>query len=97
MRSSGHMGAKPRHTKDQATPFDVDAFLESAGASRRIMRFACNRVIFAQGAQATAVFYIQEGGVKLTVLSTAGKEAVVAMLGRATSSAKVPRRTASAR
>ena len=45
------------------------------------MRFATGAVIFAQGAQANSVFYVQEGGVKLAVLSSAGKEAVVAMLG----------------
>jgi len=38
-------------------------------------------VVFAQGAQANSVFYVQEGGIKLSVLSSAGKEAVVAMLG----------------
>ena len=38
-------------------------------------------MVFAQGAPANAVFYVQEGGVKLSVLSSAGKEAVVAMLG----------------
>ena len=37
--------------------------------------------MFAQGAQANSLFYVQDGGVKLSVLSTAGKEAVVAMLG----------------
>ena len=62
-------------------PFDVHAFLDSAGVSRRIVRFAADAVVFAQGAQANSVFYIQDGGVKLSVLSAAGKEAVVAMLG----------------
>jgi len=62
-------------------PFDVHAFLDSAGVSRRIVRFARGAVVFAQGALANSVFYIQEGGVKLSVLSSAGKEAVVAMLG----------------
>jgi CRP/FNR family transcriptional regulator, cyclic AMP receptor protein len=61
--------------------FDVDAFLESAGVSRRTVRFARNRVVFAQGTPADSVFYLQEGGVKLSVLSKAGKEAVVALLG----------------
>jgi CRP/FNR family cyclic AMP-dependent transcriptional regulator len=64
-----------------AEPFDVHAFLKSAGVSRRIIRFARGSVVFAQGTQATSVFYIQDGGVKLSVLSSAGKEAVVAMLG----------------
>jgi CRP/FNR family transcriptional regulator, cyclic AMP receptor protein len=62
------------------TPFDVKAFLDSAGASRRIVRFARGSVVFAQGAQAYNVFYIQQGGVKLSVLSRRGKEAIVAML-----------------
>jgi len=62
-------------------PFDVDAFLHSAGVSRRVARFARGVRVFEQGAQANSVFYIQDGGVKLSVLSAAGKEAVVAMLG----------------
>jgi CRP/FNR family cyclic AMP-dependent transcriptional regulator len=62
-------------------PFDLHAFLESAGVSRRVVRFAAGAVVFAQGAQANSVFYIQDGGVKLSVLSSAGKEAVVGMLG----------------
>jgi CRP/FNR family transcriptional regulator, cyclic AMP receptor protein len=62
-------------------PFDLHAFLESTGVARRIVRFARGAVVFAQGAQANSVFYIQSGGVKLSVLSSAGKEAVVAMLG----------------
>ena len=53
----------------------------SAGVARRIVRFARGATVFAQGAQAHSVFYIQDGGVKLSVLSSAGKEAVVAMLG----------------
>ena len=61
--------------------FDVQAFLESAKMSRRIVRLAAGALVFAQGAQANSVFYVQEGGVKLSVLSEAGKEAVVAMLG----------------
>ena len=62
-------------------PFEVQAFLKSAGMSARTVRFATGAAVFAQGAQATSVFYLQEGGVKLSVLSSAGKEAVVAMLG----------------
>ena len=66
-------GPQPEH-------FDVDAFLASAGVTRRIMRFGRGATIFAQGAAATSVFYIQRGGVKLSVLSARGREAVVAML-----------------
>jgi CRP/FNR family cyclic AMP-dependent transcriptional regulator len=62
--------------------FDVRAFLESSGVSRRITRFASGKVIFAQGAPATSVFYVQDGAVRLSVLSPSGKEAIVAMLGK---------------
>ena len=61
--------------------FDVHAYLESAGVTRRSMRFGPAATVFAQGGQANSVFYLQKGGVKLAVLSPSGKEAVVAMLG----------------
>ena len=75
------MPSKQSPGKTAPPPFDVRAFLESAGVSRRIVRFARGAVVFAQGAQANSVFYIQDGAVKLSVLSSAGREAVVAMLG----------------
>jgi CRP-like cAMP-binding protein len=62
-------------------PFDVDAFLASAGLSRRVSQLPAGTLVFAQGAAANTVFYIQDGTVKLSVLSAAGKEAVVALLG----------------
>src|SRR5215217_4837272 len=75
--------ASKRSTVLTAPPaFDVQAFLKSARVSPRTVRFATGVAVFAQGAQANSVFYVQEGGVKLSVLSSAGKEAVVAMLGR---------------
>jgi CRP/FNR family cyclic AMP-dependent transcriptional regulator len=61
--------------------FDVHSYLESAGVSRRSVRFKPGATVFAQGSQAISVFYLQQGGVKLSVLSSSGKEAVVAMLG----------------
>jgi CRP-like cAMP-binding protein len=59
----------------------VQAFLKSAGVAARTVRCATGALVFSQGAQANSVFYIEEGGAKLSVLSSAGKEAVVAMLG----------------
>jgi CRP/FNR family cyclic AMP-dependent transcriptional regulator len=61
--------------------FDVPAFLRHADVARRAIRFAPDAQVFAQGAQATSVFYIESGRVKLSVLSSTGKEAVVAILG----------------
>ena len=75
------MAAKSSRAVREPPPFDVHAYLASAGVPRRIMRFARGKVVFAQGEPANHVFYIQDGGVKLSVLSTTGREAVVAMLG----------------
>jgi CRP/FNR family cyclic AMP-dependent transcriptional regulator len=78
------IGVVPRKQSPAHVPppsFDVHAFLDSADVSRRVVRFAPNRIVFAQGTPANSVFYVQEGGVKLSVLSSDGKEAVVAILG----------------
>ena len=61
--------------------FDVKLFLDSAGLGRRLASFEGKQTVFAQGDPAKNVMYIQEGGVKLTVVNEAGKEAVVAILG----------------
>ena len=63
-------------------PFDLQSFLDSAGAARTIKKFARSAVVFAQGDPANHVFYIQDGSIKLSVLSRTGKEAVVAVLSQ---------------
>ncbi len=62
-------------------PFDIEAFLDSGGVARKVVEFRSGEVIYSQGGPCDRVFYIQNGGVKLRVLSHAGKEAIVAMLG----------------
>jgi CRP/FNR family transcriptional regulator, cyclic AMP receptor protein len=66
----------------QKPRFDVEAFLRSAGTGKTIATYRPTDVIFAQGDPSDTVLYLQEGAVKLSVLSRSGKEAVVAMLGR---------------
>jgi CRP/FNR family cyclic AMP-dependent transcriptional regulator len=61
--------------------FNVHAFLDSAGLTRTIVEYRRRQKIYSQGEPATTVMYIQEGGVKLSVVSEEGKEAVVALLG----------------
>jgi CRP/FNR family cyclic AMP-dependent transcriptional regulator len=61
--------------------FNVQAFLDSAGIARKIAKYQRDEVIFTQGDPCEHVLYIQKGGVKLSVLSKSGREAVVAMLG----------------
>ena len=64
-----------------APVFNATAFLEAAGVARTIAKNRPGKAIFTQGDACEHVMYIQTGGVKLSVLSKTGKEAVVAMLG----------------
>jgi CRP/FNR family cyclic AMP-dependent transcriptional regulator len=61
--------------------FDAQAFLDSAGLAREIVAYRRSETIFSQGDAGNSVIYIQKGGVKLSAVSTAGREAIVAMLG----------------
>ncbi len=61
--------------------FDAQAFLDSAGVARKVVAYRKSQEIYSQGEPAMSVMYIQEGGVKLSVVNEVGKEAVVAMLG----------------
>ena len=66
---------------EQKSTFNAQAFLDSAGIARKIVEYRRAEVIFTQGDPGESVLYIQKGGVKLSVLSKTGREAVVAMLG----------------
>ena len=68
-------------SKRRKTPLDPKKFLAKVGEGKTILKYRKDQVVFSQGQVADAVFYIQEGKVKLTVVSEQGKEAVVAMLG----------------
>lgn len=61
--------------------FDATGFLESAGVSRKVVKYARGAAIFTQGDPCEHVLYVQSGTVKLSVVSKSGREAVVAMLG----------------
>ena len=61
--------------------FDPKSFLAMVGEGRDIGEYHKDQIVFSQGDLADAVFYIQSGKVKVTVVSEQGKEAVVAMLG----------------
>jgi CRP-like cAMP-binding protein len=70
----------PRPAKE-VPAFDLRTFLASAGVARTVTKYASSAVLFSQGDPAADVFYLQQGSVKLSVLSRTGKEAVVAILG----------------
>jgi CRP/FNR family transcriptional regulator, cyclic AMP receptor protein len=61
--------------------FDPKSFLAKVGGGRSIGRYPKDQIVFSQGDRADAVFYIQRGKAKVTVVSGQGKEAVVAILG----------------
>jgi CRP/FNR family cyclic AMP-dependent transcriptional regulator len=67
--------------KAKKQAFDVSDFLSKMDGGRTLQRFRKNEKVFAHGDRADAVFYIQEGKVKVFVVSQQGKEAVVALHG----------------
>ena len=75
--------AKPsrRLKADAKTTFNAQDFLDSAGVARKVHEFTKKEKIFVQGDPCENVFYVQKGGVRLSVVNESGKEAVVAVLG----------------
>ena len=71
----------PKTKTAQKPAFDPQVFLDSAGLARKVAEFRKKETIFSQGDLAEDVLYIQKGGVRLSVVNEAGKEAVVAVLG----------------
>jgi CRP/FNR family transcriptional regulator, cyclic AMP receptor protein len=71
----------PKRTTSRSRAFDVKRFLHSTGLGRKVDTFERKQAFFTQGDPARNVMYIQEGGVKLTVVDQIGREAVVAILG----------------
>jgi CRP/FNR family transcriptional regulator, cyclic AMP receptor protein len=61
--------------------FDAEAFLSAPGLARKVVAYPTGASIFAQGDPCDAVFYVQRGSVKLSVVSQTGREAVVGVLG----------------
>jgi CRP/FNR family cyclic AMP-dependent transcriptional regulator len=68
--------SKPLAVNLKPLEFDAQAFLDSAGLAKVIIKYGRDEVIFTQGDPAEHVLYIQSGGVKLSVLSKTGKEAL---------------------
>ena len=77
----GRCKSRPRAVRRAAPEFSAEAFLNSSGVAKTIVEYGRGETIFTQGDACEDVLYIQTGGVKLSVLSKTGREAVVAMLG----------------
>src|SRR6202158_3363482 len=80
-RVSVKVPRSPQKLNSRSTAFDVQLFLDSAGLRRTVDKFRGKETVFSQGDPAKNVIYIQECGMKLTVVNESGKEAVVAILG----------------
>ena len=77
----GTMGRKnPSVEASARRGFNAERYLESAGPARKVVGYRKGDIVFAQGEPGDDVRYIQKGVIKLSVLSSIGKEAVVAML-----------------
>jgi CRP/FNR family transcriptional regulator, cyclic AMP receptor protein len=72
---------RPAVVPKKSREFDPDTFLATIGEGRKNLAVSKKQVIFAQGDVADAVFYIQKGKVKLTVVSKIGREATIGILG----------------
>ena len=69
--------ARPHLDSKSNREFDAQAFLATIGEGRKAMLFSKKQTIFSQGDPADAVFYLQTGQVRLTVVSKGGKEATI--------------------
>jgi CRP/FNR family cyclic AMP-dependent transcriptional regulator len=68
-------------TGKNAREFDPNTFLATIGKGRKIVAVQKKQTVYSQGEQADAVFYVQKGRVRLTVVSKAGKEATIGIVG----------------
>ena len=80
MKTNGQSNGKSKSKKKTAL-FDAEAFLNSAGLARTVKQFQKNDALFSQGEPCKNILYIQKGGVRISVVSKTGREAVVGMLG----------------
>ena len=80
-RVSAPVSRSSKKAHSRTPVFDVKFFLDSTGLGRKVSKFGGKETVFAQGDPATEVMYIQEGGVRLSVVNETGREAVVAVLG----------------
>src|ERR1700677_528582 len=71
----------PQKANSKKPAFGVKLFLDSVGLGRKVGKFRGKETVFVQGNPAKSVMYLQEGGVRLSVVNESGKEAVVAILG----------------
>jgi len=70
----------PKLKSKRHLAFDVETYLNTAGIARKIVHYRKGEQIYSQGESSRCVLYLQQGGVKLTITSSRGKEAIIALL-----------------
>ncbi|MGA7459713.1 MAG: Crp/Fnr family transcriptional regulator [Candidatus Korobacteraceae bacterium] len=79
------LGPDPRismiGSKSSSKGFDAKSFLANSGVGKKILRLHQNETAFVQGDPADAIFYVQKGRLRVTVTSSSGKEATIALVG----------------
>jgi CRP-like cAMP-binding protein len=78
---SRHQKARPAMNRKAKLSFNPQTFLAKVGDGKAISKYQKGQIVFSQGNIGDAVFFIQKGKIKLTVVSERGKEAVVGILG----------------
>ena len=81
MVTPGKLPTRKSYAQKQRKPFDPNVFLAKVGPGRTVHHYRPKQAIFSQGDPADAVFYLQAGKVRISVLSKQGKEATLALLG----------------
>jgi CRP/FNR family cyclic AMP-dependent transcriptional regulator len=71
----------PKKESKAKLQFNAGKYLETAGVRKKIVSYRKGKIIFSQGDAATSVLYVQQGQVKISLISSSGKEAVIALLG----------------
>lgn len=80
--SIGRVGKSKRAARPTTAPrFNSESFLACLGTARSTVKYRPQQTVFRQGTAADAVYYIQKGRIRLTVMSEHGKEAIIAQLG----------------
>ena len=80
MKTQGRFSKRPISQPRRSLPFDVESFLRTLRSRTKVIEFSKKANIFVQRQPAGAVFYVQKGRVKLTVISEQGKAAIIGVL-----------------
>src|SRR5436190_16817100 len=80
-RRANGKGKTRTRTRPSSQDFDTEQFLTTVGVGRTVSTYRAKSYVFRQGTKCNAVYYLEQGSIELSVVSSQGKERVVAILG----------------